>query len=68
MSEKIPTEGVVRVDTYRVMAQAVESGVAYGWNRAHKHVDDPDPENIKEEIERAVITEICEWFRFGDDG
>ena len=49
---------------YNVLQQAVETGVLRGWNRAHKHVDTPSPESVREEIEQAVMAEICEWFDF----
>jgi hypothetical protein len=37
-----------------------------GWNRAHKHTDQPEDHDIREQIERAVMNEICEWFDFED--
>jgi hypothetical protein len=50
----------IKVNVYKVLARAVEEGVAYGWNRAHKHTDTPSAEAIKEEIENAVMNEISE--------
>lgn len=47
---------------YDVLEMAVEDGVDCGWMRAHKHVDRPDEESVKEEICRAVMGEICTWF------
>lgn len=52
---------------YPVLCRAVEEGIAYGWNRAHKHTGTPGEELIKGEIEKAVITEICETFDFDDE-
>lgn len=57
----------MKAKTYNLIRQCVESGVSYGWNRAHKHVDDPNPQQIKNEIEEAVMNEICEWFTFEDE-
>jgi hypothetical protein len=37
-----------------------------GWNRAHKHDENPDPQHIRDSIELSVISEICEWFDFED--
>jgi hypothetical protein len=34
-------------------------GVAYGWRRAHKHIDTPNVESIEEQIVTAVLNEIC---------
>jgi hypothetical protein len=42
-------------------------GVAYGWQRAQKHVDTPDAETIEEQIVTTVLNEICEYFDFDDD-
>jgi hypothetical protein len=53
-------------DSYKVLAMAVETGIALGWNRARKHVDDPSPEAIREAIHEAVMTECAEWFQFPD--
>ncbi len=56
----------MKAKEYNLIAQCVENGVMLGWNRAHKHIDDPDPQHIREQIERAVLSEICEWFDFED--
>lgn len=54
----------MKADEYKLMVQAVETGVMYGWNRARKYDDNPVPEHIQETIVQAVINEICEWFSF----
>lgn len=56
----------MKAKEYNLIAQCVETGVVLGWNRAHKHINDPEPEHIREQIERAVLNEICEWFDFED--
>lgn len=48
--------------TWKVLEMAIVEGVACGWQRAHKHVEDPSEEAIKQAIEQAVLTEIGEWF------
>jgi hypothetical protein len=53
------------------MEMAVADGVELGWNRAHKHNDEPEPEQIQASILDAVTAQICEWFIFegeSDDG
>lgn len=52
---------------YDVLCRAVEDGVAYGWRRAHKHVEDPDEHTIQVEIQQAVVNTICEWFDFDNE-
>jgi len=54
----------LKPDAYKLAAEAVETGVAYGWQRAHKHTDTPDPEHIRSEIEAAVMHELAERFRW----
>ncbi len=58
----------LQVNTYKVLARCVEEGVSYGWNRAHKHVDDPDPAAIQDAIQDAVMNAICEYFEFPESG
>ena len=54
-------------DAYKVLTMAVENGVALGVMRAHKHSAKPTDEAIIAAVERAVIDEICEWFKFNEE-
>lgn len=56
--------GIMRVKAYDVLSRAVEEGVSYGYNRAHKHVEKPSPTAIVESVEREVMNSICEYFEF----
>ena len=61
----------MRPNEYKVLEMAVGDGVELGWNRAHKHNDNPGPEQIQAAILDAVTGQICEWFIFegeSDDG
>jgi hypothetical protein len=58
----------MKPDTYKLIEQCVENGVAYGWLRAHKYNDEPTAEQIQEKITQAVMREICEWFEFDAKG
>lgn len=51
---------------YRLICKCVEDGITDGWNRAHKHQETPSPETIRNQIEIAVMGEICHWFTFPD--
>lgn len=64
MKAKRSVKGGMAVRSYDVLRRAVEDGVAYGYRRAHKYVDKPEEEAVKEAIESAVLGEICEWFDF----
>ena len=52
--------------TYRILSEAVENGVKYGYYRSYKHTDDPDPEQVKDTIITCVMNEIFEWFDIDD--
>lgn len=56
-----------KIRTYDVVLEAVEAGVAYGWNRAHKHAENPSPDTVRADIEREVMNSLCEVLDFGDD-
>ena len=58
----------MKPDTYKLVEQCVENGVAYGWLRAHKHTDTPAAEQIQEKIRQAIMNEVCEWFQFDPKG
>jgi hypothetical protein len=50
-----------------ILEMAIEEGVKQGWHRAHKHVENPSEESIKEKIEDAVMSAIYEYFTFDED-
>lgn len=54
----------MKVKTYSVIERAVEDGVNYGWNRAHKYTDSPTEDELKQQMMMAVMHEICEWVEF----
>lgn len=63
-TKKIVTAAAVRFKTYNLYERAVEEGVSYGLNRAHKHTDAPTREQLETEIIRAVmgsLDEILVW-------
>jgi len=57
--------GAIVARTYPLMERCVDSGVALGYNRAHKH-GVPDEWALKEAIAAAVMVEIAEAFQFTD--
>ena len=65
--EKASVGGGMSVRVYPVLCRAVEEGVVYGWQRAHKHLDAPAEHLIKDHIIAAVLNEICEYFSFEDE-
>jgi hypothetical protein len=45
-----------------VLEMCVENGIALGLARAHKHNDNPNVDQIQDQILQAVMSEIYEWF------
>lgn len=56
----------MKPNTYKIIQEAVENGVALGYNRTYKHSDTPSEDTVKKQIYDAVMTEICEWFVFDE--
>lgn len=56
--------GRIRVDAYGVVARAVEEGVACGYRRSRKYVENPDEAQVTEAIYRAVMDSLSEVLRF----
>ena len=50
----------------KVLEIALEQGVNYGYNRAHKHVENPSQSAIVDEIVEQVMNSLDEWFDFED--
>lgn len=47
-----------------ILTQAIERGISYGYHRAYKYTDEPDPLKIMEQIEIEIWNEIDELFDF----
>jgi hypothetical protein len=52
---------------YDVVSQAIDDGVATGWRRAHKHLDDPSEDTILEQIAQEVRSALCEVIDFEEE-
>jgi hypothetical protein len=64
MEATMPKKVKLRVNIYKVVSEAVEQGVTYGYRRAHKHVDNPDEEHMKQELFNGVLNALCEVIDF----
>lgn len=65
--EKPRFDREVRVKAYDLLEKAVEEGLAWGWQRAHKHTDTPTRDHVVENMEREIMNAIHEVFDFGDE-
>lgn len=54
----------LQVNVYEVLSRAIEDGLKMGWRRAHKHTDTPGEESILEHQQNAIMSEVCEVFKF----
>ena len=49
-----------------VLELAIEQGVARGYRRAFKYVENPTEESILSSIEECVMSAIYDWFEFDE--
>jgi hypothetical protein len=59
MTVHVNVNAGIRVNAYAVISRAVEEGVAYGYMRAHKHVDSPTEAHLTSEVTDAVMGALC---------
>ena len=57
----------MKAKTLVILEMAINVGVKRGWHRAHKHIENPNEATIRDNIEECVMTEIHEYFSFGED-
>jgi len=57
----------VKINAYRVIDDAIDRAVRYGYNRAHKYADNPSEDLTIQEIHRAVMNELCEILNFDNE-
>lgn len=60
-------EPTIKLNVYEILSRAVESGVGYGYRRAHKHTNRPTEDVITQEIYNAVMNELFEVLVYNDD-
>jgi len=49
-----------------LIEQCIETGARLGYNRAHKHVENPEEHAILDRINDAVMSAITDYFTFED--
>ena len=54
----------LKVNTYVMLEECIETGINGGWNKAHKHLDNPSEQYIKEQVLHYIMLQICEKFKF----
>jgi hypothetical protein len=49
-----------------VLEMAIEEGVRFGWNRAHKHNPEPDVDAAADAIVNEIMNSLDTWFNMED--
>ena len=57
----------MKIKMYQLISRAIEEGVDFGWNRAHKHSEKPEKNTVLDSIHSEVMSQICEVFDFDDE-
>ena len=50
----------------KVLEMALEEGVRFGWNRAHKHNSNPDVDAAADAIVSEIMNSLDTWFEMED--
>lgn len=56
----LKVKAVIKLNGWEILSRAVEQGLMWGWNRAHKHEDNPSEDAIKQAMHDAIMSEIGE--------
>jgi hypothetical protein len=57
----------MRIKIYQLIDRIVEEGTESGYNRAHKHTDNPNEETIRQCIHQYIMNGFDEYFEFADE-
>ena len=63
-----PTDNDMKPKFDMVLDMCLENGIERGWNRAHKHSDNPTEVAIKNQIYECIMEDLHEWFDFEYNG
>ena len=61
----------MKTNTYRIIVDCLETGIAVALNRMDKHAEDPltdaQRDRAAEHLEREIMSAICDMFNFEGD-
>ncbi len=57
----------MRPKFHKILEQAINEGVSYGYRRAHKHIENPTEGAIIDSVVEQVMNSLDEWFDFEDN-
>lgn len=56
----------MKLNSYKIVNDAIESGIEFGLQRSRKHTSKPSDDKIVEEIVNAVMLNLAEIIIFDD--
>ena len=57
----------MKVKMHKLIQEIVEEGIESGWNRAHKHSEEPYGDAIKYHIQGYIMNGFDEAFEFDQE-
>lgn len=54
----------MKLNTYKIIDEAIEQAIDYGYMRAHKHIKKPGEDTIKIEIHNSIMNSLSELINF----
>ena len=54
----------LKVDSYKVVSEIVESGITNGWDKANRVSDNPSEATLKELVLSNVMLKLEEYIKF----
>lgn len=64
MKNKIKVKNDIKLNSYRIITDKIEEGINWGYRRAHKHCDNPNEDEIKEQMFNEITNALCDIIDF----
>ena len=58
---------MMRPKFHKILEQAINEGVSYGYHRSFKHVENPTEGAIIDNVVEQVMNSLDEWFDFEEN-
>jgi hypothetical protein len=72
MTDTLTVNGNIRLNTYRILSDAIERGIQYGLQRAYKYTEETPPSGkqmveIIDKVHHGIMCELDFIVNFGDE-
>ena len=54
----------MKLNSYKIVDDAIEKAIDYGYRRAFKYNDNPTEEHVKEQIHSSIMSDLSELINF----